>query len=405
MRFLLLALLVLAGAAGLALLARHDPGYVLFAYGGWTAETSLALVVVGLLLAFVALYTGVRLLVGSWRLPQRFGRWRRGRHALRSRIATRRGLIALAEGNWGKAERYLTRFVRDSETPLINYLGAARAAQKQGADDRRDRYLAQAHRSTPEAQLAVGLTQAEVQLLQGQTEHALATLMHLRQVAPRHGYVLHLLKRVYERLGSWSELVELLPELRRTRAVTPADADALERQALTELLRRAENDLGRAHEVWNRVPKGQRKGPLLTAYATLLVRHGAVEVAEKVLRETLNQQCDPALVRLYGLTAGPDPQRQLVQVEGWLRERERQPDLLLAAGRLAARCGLWGKARAYLEASLGVEQRAETYCALGHLLVRFEEPEEANRCFRKGLELATGTACVDDRPLPVAVRR
>jgi HemY protein len=251
----------------------------------------------------------------------------------------------------------------------------------------------------------VGLTQAEVQLLQGQSEHALATLMHLRQVAPRHAYVLHLLKRVYERLGSWSELIELLPELRRARAVTPADADTLERRALGELLRRAENDLAQARTVWNRVPKAQRQGTLLTAYATLLVRHGAGEEAEKVLRETLSQQCDPALVRLYGLTLGPDPQRQLAQVENWLRERERQPDLLLAAGRLAARCGLWGKARAYLEASLGVEPRAETYCALGHLLVRFEEAEGAHDCFRKGLELATGTACTDDRPLPVAARR
>jgi HemY protein len=132
MRFLLLTLLVLAGAAGLALLARQDPGYVLFAYRGWTAETSLALVVVALLLAFTALYACVRLLVGSWRLPQRFGSWRRGRHALRARVATRRGLIALAEGNWPKAERYLTRFVHVSETPLINYLGAARAARSRG---------------------------------------------------------------------------------------------------------------------------------------------------------------------------------------------------------------------------------------------------------------------------------
>lgn len=405
MRFLLLTLLVLAGAAGLALLARQDPGYVLLGYRGWTVETSLALAAIALVLAFTALYAAVRLLVGGWRLPQRFGRWRRGRRALRSRIATRRGLIALAEGNWRKGERYLTRFVRDSETPLINYLGAARAAQKQGADDRRDHYLAQAHRSTPEAELAVGLTQAEVQLSQGQTELALATLMHLRQVAPRHAYVLHLLKRVYERIGSWNELVELLPELRRAQAVTAADADALERRTLGELLRRAENDLAQARTVWNRAPKGQRKGPLLATYAALLVRHAAGEEAEKVLREALGQQCDPALVRLYGLTVGPDPQRQLTQVETWLRERERQPDLLLAAGRLAVRCGLWGKARAYLEASLGVEPRAETYCALGHLLVRFEEPDEASSCFRKGLELATGTACADDRPLPVAVRR
>ena len=65
--------------------------------------------------------------------------------------------------------------------PLINYLGAAKAAQEQGAFERRDNLLQKAYRVAPEADLAIGLTQAELEIEQHQFEHAMATLNHLRK--------------------------------------------------------------------------------------------------------------------------------------------------------------------------------------------------------------------------------
>ena len=50
----------------------------------------------------------------------------------------------MAEGKWNQAERRLTAHADRAETPLLNYLGAARAAQLQRAYDRRDRYLREA---------------------------------------------------------------------------------------------------------------------------------------------------------------------------------------------------------------------------------------------------------------------
>jgi HemY protein len=77
----------------------------------------------------------------------------------------------------------------------------------------------------------------------------------------------------------------------------------------------------------------------------------------------------------------------LQQAEHWLKGRENNANLLLALGRLAIRCELWGKARSYLQASLGSHELAETYRELGQLLDKLNEPELAADCYRKGLLL------------------
>ena len=71
----------------------------------------------------------------------------------------------------------------------------------------------------PSADVAVGLTQAELQLAHQQYEQALATLMHVRSLSPKHNYVLKLLKKLYENLGEWKKLEEILPDLRRRKVI------------------------------------------------------------------------------------------------------------------------------------------------------------------------------------------
>jgi len=120
------------------------------------------------------------------------------------------GLIDLAEGRFSQSEGKLVKLIEHAENPLLNYLAAARAAQQQGNYDQRDNYLKAAHEAKPEAEIAIGVTQSDLQLASGQTERALATLMNLRSLAPKHDYVLKLLARVYSQIGEWELLAELL---------------------------------------------------------------------------------------------------------------------------------------------------------------------------------------------------
>lgn len=393
MRFLLKLLLILIIAVVLALFARDDPGFVLVGHGDWMLETSLSLVVVLTVLGFLIVYLSLRFLINAWGLPRRLGQWRRRRSVAKVRKSTHRGLLALAAGHWAKAERYLTRNIEYSEVPLLNYLGATRAAQKLGAELRRDHYLAEAHQSMPEAKLAVGLTQAEVQIHQGQYEQALASLLHLQAAAPKHGQVLHMLKRVYEELESWGDLRELLPALRRHKVLVNDALDALERKVHFQLLQIAIGGkrLDNLRGSWQHLPASlQHEIEFILPYARRLACLGAGSESEQVIREALKRHWEPELAQLYGQVEGADSVKQLEHAEAWLKKYPKQAELLLTLGRLCLHNQLWGKARSYLEASYGVDATAETCLVLGSLLEQLGENEAAQQHYRRGLEQATG---------------
>lgn len=392
MKFLVYLLVSLIAAVVLGLVLVQEPGYVLIGYGEWTLETTVSLLMFTLLLGFAAVYLLLRFLAGLRRAPQRLRHWDQRRKSLRARNSLNRGLIELAEGNWDVAERRLLKHVGDSDSPLLNYLAAARAAQQQGAHERRDHYLRLAHQGMPDADIAVGLTQAELQIAHRQMEQALATLTHLRTLSPRHGYVLKMLMHLYEQLQDWEHLRDLLPELRKRAVLNDAAADQLEVRLHCELLAQAARgrDAEMLRDAWNRVPRRLlHNTDLVLAYASQLHALGDDATSEELLRATLKKIWDERLVDLYGRLQG-DTSRQLNAGEEWLRSHDRNPVLLLALGRLAMRSSLWGKARGYLEASIGIAPTVESYQLLGALAEQLDDIGLATESYRRGMLLATG---------------
>lgn len=395
MKLLFAALAVLVGAVLLALLLLEDPGYVLVSYGPWSLETSLSLLVVAVVLGYLLLYVLGRTLAGAWHVPGRVRNWRQRRRHERARTALNHGMLALAEGHWKQAERRLVRRAGASDVALLNYLGAARAAQEQGALERRDHYLHLAHESSPQGDLAVALTQAELQVGRNQLEQALATLTQLRGREPTNTYVLRLLVRIHRELKDWDHLRELLPDLRRQQVFPPPELQQLERRIYRELLHRAavRGDAAALRSTWEQVPRGLRDdAELIGEYARHLIELGGGGEAEPLLRSAIRRQWSDELVHLYGLVEGQEAARQLATAEEWAKEHGKDPVLLLTLGRLSLRNRLWGKARIYLESSLGAGPKAETYKELGALLERMGDERAAMACYRDGMALAVSEA-------------
>ena len=215
MKWLIVLLMVLIASVLVALLAAQEPGYVLIIYQDWKIESSLTLLVTLLAVAGVALYYLIRSLSGLIHVPKRVGNWRRHRRDGRAESALNRGMLALFEGDWKQAEKLLVKTGKLSHSPLLNYLGAARAAQQQGAFEQRDEYLRKAALVDDSAKVVMGLTQARLQLDQKQYEQALACLENLRRIAPKHRYILCLLAELYRTLKEWHRLEDLLPTLKR----------------------------------------------------------------------------------------------------------------------------------------------------------------------------------------------
>ena len=390
-RFILWSLVLAVIVLGAVLLVRDDPGFVLLRYRAWSVETSLAFALVALLVTVVVLYYAVRLLRGLWRLPRALRRGSQNRRFGRARRQLTQGLIDLAEGRFEQAENHLLRLVDFSDSPLVHYLLAARAAQLQGKDDERDRYLKAAHEANPDAELAIGVTQAELQLAHRQYEQALATLSHLHSVAPRHDYVLKLLARAYRELEDWAELVKLLPELRRKKLLPAERLSELERAGYLGALEQASGDRQQVDRIWSSLPRSlQTDRDMLCAYLDLLNRRGwGADGADRLVINALNDDWDDALIEAYGRFQTRDPNHQLAVAEKWLDDYGHSEQLLLALGRIALRARLWGKAQGYFEASLGIKPTPAACLALAELLDgELQQPDKAAAYYQQGLRLS-----------------
>jgi HemY protein len=304
-------------------------------------------------------------------------------------------MIEVAEGNFAKGEKLLARAASTSDSPLFNYLQAARAAHLQGQDERRDEWLRLAYEQAPEAANAVLLTQAELQLDRQQFEQALATLRRIEENSRDHSHALALLGRLYYRLRDWQNLAELLPRLMKQGRVKEETLNKWAIRVHSENFSRAEDGDAVIAE-WKTISKSLKNDTgLLDAYYMNLLRTGLHEKAEKDLAAALKSEWRGPLVRLFGLVEGPDASKQLKRAEGWLANHGDDPDLLLAAARLCLRNELWGKARSYLETVISLRPTPEAYQEYGRLLNQLGEGDAAADAYRQGLGMVSHSPSLD----------
>jgi len=403
---LLLAILFVGAWVGQKMI--QDSGYTLLAYGGTSIEMSLWVFITAQVVLFLALHWGLNLLKGSLQSGTRFRLWSSGRSLRVAHNKTLKGLVALSEGNWWKAQRLLSQSAEKTELPLINYLAAARAAHEQGDEQTCDDLLQKARSSTPQAETAVGISQAQIQLERGQLESCLATLLSLRQKAPKNTYVMKLQREVYIQLGDWTALSQLIPELRRNKALKPEKLLKTEQlcyqrileQSIAQIPTASNEEKRKALGVsWHSLP-GQvtKDAELARSYTDLLISVGAEEKAETVIRDLIKQKWDDSLVNLYGRIKGANPKKQLDTARNWLKDYPLNPDLLLTLGRLSQRNEHWGKAVTYFEQSLEQEARAETLSELTRLLQHLGETERSLKLLESNMNVINGG--LPQLPLP-----
>ncbi len=388
-RALFIFLLLLA-SVWLGVQLQHDPGYLLVTVNHWTVETTLWVAVIGLFLIFVILHTFLLLLNSIIRFPATWNSWSAKRRIHNAQAKTRQGLIEFSEGHWLQAKNHLIKALPDTDTPLLNYLTAARAAQEMGDNKLRDDYLREAQQSMPEAKIAVELTQAQLQLANQQWEQALATLRHLQDLAPHHPYVLKLLMHLYEEVKDWPQLINLLPELKRYKVVSENDYQRLQQhaylQALMDLIKQDQTQM--LTGFIQKLPKNlTHDGGLMSLYSSHLLSKRRDAEAEALLRRCLRKKFNEQLIDIYGQIDSDDA--QLNFAESLLKEQTHSAALFLCLGRLCKNKNLWGKAKIYFEQSIEFGATPTAYMELGRLLEQLSDQAGACVTYRQGLLLAT----------------
>lgn len=394
-RLYVIVFLLIAAAACVGLAISEDAGYVLVAYKNFRYESSLWASLAVLVILWLVIW-GIKLLVELFSVSTGLvNPWSRRNRSRRIQLAIEQGQMDLAEGRWVSAQKHLTRAAEAERQPLLFYLGAARAANEQGRYEESDSLLERALERQPQAELAIALNHAQLQVDRADTEGALNTLQAMHERHPHNVQVLRQLQRLHQQRGDWSALIRLLPELRKDKVLPAQELAELERRAWGQNLGlAAQRDTGGEAGLqsltlaWQQLTSAQRQEPaLVLAYAEQLRRLGAQSEAEEVVRGALKRSYDSHLVRLYGLLRGSDPVKQLQTAEGWLKAHPADASLLLTLGRLCLQNSLWGKARDYFESSLKLERNPETCAELARLLAQLGDTARSNQLFQEGLNL------------------
>jgi HemY protein len=380
--------------AGYTMYSNNDLGLMQVSFADYYYEASLleaGIGVLGVLFAYLLLSYTFSLLK---KLTALFGEKRSQRLAEKARHALEQGLIELSEGRFAKAEKILLQKVEHNENALLTYLAAARAAQYQGAHDRRDDYIRRAHNSAPDADIAIGLTQAELQMDHNQFEQALATLNHLNELSPQHAYVLKLLAKTHCKLSDWDSLRALLPDVKKAHAMPEEKLLSLEIETWCGLVsdRSKTGNIDVLTRLWDEVPRDMKLIPeIIEHYARELVKLHAAGEAEQVLRDYLSNHWIESTVILYSELDVMASEKQIEIAEQWLQDHQHNEYLLYALGKMCISRDLWGRARNYLEASLSVKPMPATYLKLAQLLEdHLDERRQAQEYYRQGLHMLSG---------------
>lgn len=386
MKRLIFIFILLLVAIGLGFLIHKDSGYVLLSYSNWTIETSLWFALLLAVVFFFLLYWFIRILRHTRLLGHHYQRWEDSRNREKARKLTNTGLCEYAQGHWKSAEDSLVRSAKHISTPLINYLAAARAAHEQLAYERRDQYLQQAKKSTKGSDLAVGLSQAQLQIQSEQWQAALETLTQLQKYDAQHRYLLRMLQQTHHALGNWQELIKLIPTLKRKKVLDDEQLKHLEFSVYSNILDSAAiNENNEAlTKTWNNIAKNWRSNPdIIHHYCQHLIELGQQQTALPLIEAALKKDYHPGLVRLYGTIESSDNNKQINTAQAWLKKYPNKPELLHCLGKLAMREKLLGKAREYLEESLKVTPTPNVYHDLGAVFEALGDQQQAMNYYRQ----------------------
>ncbi len=392
-RALIILVIALVVGGALGTLMTRDPGYVLVTYEHMSFESSLWFA----LFALVVGYFFVRTISSIVRRLARSGTgvaaWRADRRSRVAQAKTVRGMLLVGEGDWEGARKSLLADVEHMESPLLNYVGAARAANELGEDADRDALLMKAEESVQGSTLAVALTRAELQMSVGHCQEAIATLHKAKAAAPNHPRLLRLLADCYEKLHDWKALLALAPELQRRRAIAPGPLQESRLRWVTEFFAEpgtgAEPEIAQQLQVeWNGLDKETRSNPtVVAACARALMTVGANDEAESMLSKALKQNWNDDLVSLYGRVRVDRSSRQIANAESWLRDHPNNAALLLALGRISLTNSDWAKAREYFEESLKSKRSADAYGELGRLCLAVGERTRASELLAQAIDM------------------
>lgn len=379
---LIILLVILAAALLLGPQLANHQGYVMIAVAGYTIEMSVITAAIIAFVFYLLLLLTEGLLTRLFSVRRGLRGWWGNRRYLKAQRQTRKGMTALAEGEYQRAEYLMLRSAGQSDQPLLNYLSAAEAAHAQGAYQKRDEYLLKAGELDPQAQLAIQLTHVRLLQDQGEWQQSRELLEQLCQRWPQHPQILQRLHHIYQQQQAWQEELELLPLLRKQQLLNDSEVLAAQVRCYQvpfgNILQKQNEDELLAF--WQRQPRTIRHTrQLQLLLIDNLIQHQHYQAAFEQLAPLLRKQADEALWQRCITLQLRDPEPLLQLLLRQLKQHPQAPALLSALGHQYFHQQQYVQAQEYLERSVALQPTAAGQRTLAVIM-------EQQRLFEKAAE-------------------
>ena len=364
--------------------------YIQIVYGNYTLDMSLWGLVLILSILFVVtllLKNTIRAIVDpSQKLIRDFSEFK----VKKNQLLISRGLLYFIQDEWINARKDLEKSAENSPMPIVNYLAAAFSAYEAGDFEDADQLIAKAQKNNSKKDTAVVLIKAKIYVRNKNYTKALEILKPLLKIYPSNSTILRELYTIYVNLEDLGNVKKLLPDLKRYKVFQKNKINEIEiytyRSSIKIISKNNATGTEDLNKLWGKIPRNLKKEKtIFLQYVTKLYELKEEAAAESLIRRFLKSGWDEKLIRLYGLIAGPDNEKQLIFAESLLSARPDNPELMLAIGRLNLRCELLVKAQDCFESSIAIQPKIETYVELAKLMEYQHKYKESAVYYKQGL--------------------
>jgi len=371
----LLLVMAIVGA-WLGAMMQMDPGYLLVAWRQTTIEMSLWVGLVLVLVLYVGLYFGLRLLFSLTAPWQFMARWSAEGKLRRAQLQTRQGLLALSNGQYSRAVEKLSGLVETTSQPLVVIPALAEAEARMGRFDKAQKRLQALLNAMPEAGALVGLAQARIYIQQGDAEAALVPLQKITAQDKQHSQANELLLELLQGLQRWLDVIDLLQVVAGAKQMPEAVMAQQQQKAYAQAFSQSlshDQALPQLQQLWRKAPAAVQKSSacrLALVQAMHKAEGNPAKRTAEFIASSLQQEWDDGLVLEFAhlpMTDTADVEKALGKAEAWQSQAKDSAALQLTLGRLCRRLELWGKARDYLQSSIRMQASKEAHAELARL--------------------------------------
>jgi HemY protein len=417
MRTVVWLILVFTAAVVAAVTFGRNDGLVSFFWGGWRADLSLNLFVIGLIVIGAVVLLAAQAVIALLALPRRAAQWRALRRERAAQGALREALAEYFSARYGRAHKAAQRALTlhadehadaeagmDREFAVLAHLLAAGSLHRLSDRPRRDEQIQRLNALLSEAggvrraDDGARLLGAEWALDDRDADRALALLAGLPPGVARRTQALRLRLQAARLARQPLEALHTARLLANHQAFSADVATGLLRSLAGEALQQA-HDVEQLRRVWGRFDAAERRDPYIAARAAERAASlGAAEDGRLWLRPhweqlaALEPDARERVARALTRTLDGIGMEWLPWLESALQAFGHEPAVQVAVGLAFAERQLWGKAKSLLEpaakdTALTIELRRRAWLRLAAIARQEGDEERATSCERAAAAL------------------